>query len=237
MRTHARLIAPSAVVVMIFASACSPARSVRQGARVQPTPEAALTPTATEALSVRDLPAPERQVIQRGSMKLEVERVVPARERVEAVVAAVGGQVERLTASSDHSADYQLRIPTARLDAAMDSIALIGAVKDRSLAVDDVTEQVVDVEARLQSLRATRDRLRQLLDRAASVPDVITVERELARVQAELESLQARLESLRGLAAMSELNVKLDRPVVLGPLAALFVGAGRLLGKLFVVRS
>lgn len=222
---------------MILASACSPARSVRPAARVQPVPEAAPTPAAAEALSVRELPAPERQVIQRGSMRLEVEQVAPARERVEAIAAAIGGQVARLTASSDRSAEFQLRIPSARLGAAMDSIARIGAVKDRTLAVDDVTEQVVDVEARLQSLRATRDRLRQLLERAGSVPDVITVERELARVQGELESLQARLESLRGLAAMSELQVRIDRPVVLGPIGALFVGAGRLLGKLFVASS
>lgn len=89
---------------------------------------------------------------------------------------------------------------------------------------------------RARRLRASRDRLRQLLDRAATVQDVVAVERELARVQGQLESLEARLAALRGEVARSELFVRLEQKVVPGPLGAVLLGLGTLIGKLFVWR-
>jgi hypothetical protein len=169
-------------------------------------------------------------------MDVEVEELRPAQVRLERALGALGGRIAHLEVRENDRADYTLRVPANRLDALMDSVAVLGRVETRTVSATDVTEQVVDAEARLAALRASRDRLRQLLERASTVQDVITVERELARVQGELESLEGRLTALRGQVSMSELSARLDRRRVLGPLGLLLQGVSTLLMKLFVWR-
>lgn len=170
-------------------------------------------------------------------MESEVEELAAAQARLERALCALGGRVANMDAADkqliDH-VEYSLRVPSNHLDAMMDSIATLGRVKSRSVSAVDVTDQLIDVEARVQALRASRDRLRQLLERAATVQDVITVERELARVQGELDSLEGRLNTLKGQVALSELMVRLDRHVVLGPVGLALKGTGAVIGKLFV---
>ena len=189
-----------------------------------------LTPPSAGTQSI------EAQLLRRGSMEVEVEKLSDAQARLERAVASLAGQVARLEAREDSRAEYSLRVPAARLDALMDSAAAVGEVESRTVSVEDVTEQVIDTEARLSAFRASRDRLRQLLDRASSVQDVVAVERELARVQGEVESLEARLTALRGQVRLSELSVRLHQRPVLGPLGLLLAGAATLVTKLFVWR-
>lgn len=177
-----------------------------------------------------------RHLIRRGRMEVTVDEVQDARPRLERAAAALGAQVARLEAQEERRAQYLFRVPPEQLDALMDSAAALGAVDVRAVSVDDVTEQVVDIEARLVALRASRGRLLQLMEQSGSVGDVIMVERELARVQAELDSLEARLAFFRGRVALSELTVRLDQRIVLGPLGVLAAGVAKFIEKLFVWR-
>lgn len=169
-------------------------------------------------------------------MQLEVESPVGISTRVGDVVARLGGYVERSRESSGGGVEMTVRVPEPSLEQAMESVAQLGRVTRRDISADDVTESVVDLTARVGTLRAVRDRLRSLLERAGSINEIMTVERELARVQSDLDSLERRLEYLRGTASMAELNVGAARKRVLGPVAAVIVGAGRLLEKLFIWR-
>lgn len=178
----------------------------------------------------------ERLLARRASIAVTVDDVARGRERATAVAGALGGHVQHATSSSDGRADLVLRVPAARLDAALDSMAALGDERRRTVGADDVTEESVDLDARLANLRALRDRLRQHLERATTVADVIAVERELARVQSELDALEARRAALRSSVAMARLEVALERRVVLGPLGLVLAGALRLVGKLFVWR-
>lgn len=176
-----------------------------------------------------------RHLIRVGNLRVTVEKVEDARARLERVVGAVGAQIVRSEMHEDR-VEYLLRVPAPTLDAAMDSLAALGKVERRSLSLHDVTDQIIDAEARLATLRASRDRLRQLIERSSSVSDVVAVERELGRVQAELESLEGRLAAVQGRVTMSELTVRLDQRVILGPLGLLGAGIGKVIEKLFVWR-
>jgi predicted nucleic acid-binding Zn-ribbon protein len=165
-----------------------------------------------------------------------VQRIAVAQQRFENAAGSLGAQVSRLDTRERQRAEYYVRVPPERLDALMDSAAVLGDVASRTVSAQDVTEQVVDVEARLSVMRASRDRLKQLMERGTSVTDVIAVERELARVQSEIESLEARLAALEGSIARSDLTVSVEQRHVLGPLGVVAVGAGKALGKLFVWR-
>ena len=177
-----------------------------------------------------------QQIIRRGRVDVTVERITVAQQRFEHAAGALGAQVSRLDAREQEHAQYYVRVDPDRLDALMDSAAVLGNVGSRGVSAEDVTEQVVDVEARLGVMRASRDRLTQLMERGTTVTDVIAVERELARVQSEIESLEARLAALKGRVARSDLTVSMEQRRVLGPLGLVAVGVGKVLGKLFVWR-
>ena len=177
-----------------------------------------------------------REIIRRGHRGGSVEKVDESRQRLERAAASLGAELAHLDAKGEEHAEYEFRVPPEHLVPVMDSAAALGAVGERAINVDDVTDQVVDAQGRLASLRASRDRLRALMEHADGVTDVITVERELARVQGEIESLENRLAALQGQVAMSELKVRLDRRHVLGPIAVVGSGIGKFFQKLFIWR-
>jgi hypothetical protein len=227
--SHHRPVAAAAALIVL--AACSTAApSIASHARAS---SAAPSPARAGAL-LPDVMAAQ-MLVRRAALDVEVAEPDPAAARARAIVAGFGGYVER-EQRGDRSADFTLRVPEARLDAALDSLATLGNVTGRRLSTEDVTGQVVDLDARRASLAATRDRLRRLLDGASGVADVITVERELARVQGDLDAMDGRLQYLRSSAAMASIELDVKRRVVLGPLGALFRGLGLALGKLFVIR-
>ena len=198
--------------------------------------EQVAAPDDAATLGAVDASQAQRHLVRRGYIGVAVAELAPARARLERAVAATGAQVSHAEVNDDTRAQYTLRVPPAQLAPLMDSVAVLGDVDSRTVSAQDVTAAVVDAEARLAALRASRDRLTQLLERAASVQDVISVERELARVQGEIESLDARLQAMRGQVALSELDVRIRRKPVLGPLGVVFAGLLTVVEKLFIWR-
>jgi hypothetical protein len=215
----------TATVVVLLLTACS-------SHAFKATPPASPV-TERPGLGLQSL---AQQIIRRGRVDVTVPRITIAQQRFESAAGALGAQVSRLDAREQERAEYYVRVAPERLDALMDSAAVLGDVASRAVSAQDVAEQVVDVEARLGVMRASRDRLKQLMDRGASVADVIAVERELARVQSEIESLEARLAVLNASVARSDLTVSMEQRRVLGPLGVVAVGIGKVFGKLFVWR-
>ena len=174
-------------------------------------------------------------MLRAANAEVVVESVATAHVRLVAIATSLGGRVER-EVMTDRSATLLLRIPDARLEAALDSAARIGDVTRRSISAQDVTTAVIDLDARIASLVAARDRLRELHARAATVSEILEVESALARIQGELDGLEGRRAYLRDAAALSQLEVELHRKIVLGPLGVVAKGVGWALEKLFVWR-
>ena len=174
-------------------------------------------------------------MIRSANAEVVVESVATAHLRLVAIATSLGGRVER-EVMTDRSATLLLRIPDARLEAALDSAARIGDVTRRSITAEDVTTAVIDLDARIASLVAARDRMRELHARAATVSEILEVENALARIQGELDGLEGRRAYLRDATALSQLEVELHRRIVLGPLGVVAKGVGWALEKLFVWR-
>jgi hypothetical protein len=204
----------------------------RAGVRA-PAPE----PSAEMSTAVNAPVATDARVLVRtAAIELEVESVPNAVSAATALTNRLGGYVESSSQRSEGSARLIVRVPSASLDASLDSLSRIGKVESRSVTATDVTAEARDLDARVVTLRATRDRLRQLLDRSASVADIAAVEAQLARVQQDLDSLEARLKSLRTDVALSSVTVEFDRRHVLGPLGLVATGLAWVVEKLFVWR-
>jgi hypothetical protein len=213
------------------------------GAAVACTP-AARTPATRQAIRVSEIstapiartPQQTRVIVRRAALEIEVEEVRPALDRATRLAALLEGYAENVRTTEEKAAYLTLRVASTRLVEALDSLASLGKVTDRSLSEQDVTPQSIDLEARVASFRAARDKLRELLDRAATVADAVAAQAELARVQAELDSLEGQLRALESSVALSEISVTLNRRIVLGPLGVVGMALAQLLGKLFVWR-
>lgn len=192
-------------------------------------------PDATRMMGPPTVEQSERTIIRTAAMRVAVRDLAPARMRAVALVEAAGGTVDRET-GMERILELRLRVPEARLDATLDSLARLGGVQHRVVTIEDHSVQAADLDARVRNLAAARDRLRALLDRAANVTEVVAVEAELARVQGELDGLSAQLAVLRGRAAMSTIDLTLERELVLGPLGVAAKGVGWVLAKLFIWR-
>lgn len=237
LRTDRARCAGVAVLLSAAAlSACAGGAVARRGAPGGGGQVAAQIARPEAASTALPAQTAERLLVRHASLALDVERPSEVPPRATALATALGGYVQSASEVAGGGVHLTLRVPAPSLDAAIDSLARLGRVRSRTLRADDVTEQAVDLEARLATLRGARDRLRELQGKAATVADLLAAERELTRVQGELDGLEARLKFLRNSVALAELTLDARRPVVLGPLGVVFVGLGRLVAKLFVLR-
>ncbi|MBB4636156.1 DUF4349 domain-containing protein [Longimicrobium terrae] len=205
------------------------------GASMEAAPPAS-GPLMLEELTVQPRGAQQRQVAQQAGLSLVANDLPAVARTADSMATALGGFVETSEMRGDDGLRMVLRVPAPSLDAALDRLASMGRVRQRSIRRQDVTAQATDLDARLTNLRTLRDRLRAHLSQSSAVGDLIQVERELARVQGEIDALEAAQRGLQGRVALSGIQLDAERPQVLGPLGLLLTGVASLIGKLFVIR-
>lgn len=161
------------------------------------TPES--TPTVADALSPTAAPhdpadAPEidaRQVIYTAVMVLSVFDIDAVAELLESMPQRYGGWIE-----SRYDYQITLRIRAERLFEAMDQLAELGIVLDKSLLAEDVTAEYVDLASRIRILEQIVARLEALLAKATTVEEALQIRVELDRMRIELEAARVRMRAL-----------------------------------------
>lgn len=171
---------------------------------------------STEAISAEDDSSVriDEQIIKTANISLEVANATDAVAEISSLTSNLGGFIQSQSIYSyddDASGNVTARVPAAKLDVFLDSLAEIGEVLSRSVDAQDVTIEVVDLEARIGTLQESITRLRALQQDATSVADLVAVETELANRQAELESLQARRDYLSRQVDMSTVYISIDQ--------------------------
>lgn len=204
-----------AILAVLGLAACSVA-----GAKTAPESEAPAmvrgyvagvdVAVAQAEYTLEDVADDDRLLVRKGALTLRTANPEEVGARARERVRAAGGYLVQQRNDS-----FVFRIPAARFPEAFDAVAAMGAVVQRSLDVQDVTDEVRDLELRLKNARALRDRYAQILERAEKVEDVLALERELAKVTGEIERLEAQLENRQRDIAFSLLALTLER--VAGP--------------------
>jgi uncharacterized protein DUF4349 len=156
-------------------------------------------------------------VIRTGQAFVEVEKLDPAVLRIRQLAAQVGGYIANSSMSGGHDqirqATLEIKIPSAKYDEAVSSLAAIGKVETVNTSAQDVGEEFVDVTARVTNARRLEERLISLLsNRTGKLDEVLRVERELARVREEIERYEGRLRFLSSRVAMSTLTITIHEP-------------------------
>lgn len=172
----------------------------------------------------------EQYVIANANLSVYVEDVSAAAERARSIASELGGRISDFNLNTGGfypvepsvqgggsakdefvSGSLTIRVPSDKLETAIERIGELGRVESSSESEYDVTLQRVDLAARLDNLKASESRMRELLSQATNVDETVRVESELSRLRGEIDSLQGQLDYLDDSIEMSSLSVYLQK--------------------------
>ena len=155
----------------------------------------------------------DRKLIKTGDLSFECKDLSETRNEIEVAVKQYGGFIvnERLYHGYDKKTsnqDLKIRVPSENFDALVSDISR-GAkrVDQRSIEIEDVTEQYLDTETRLSVKRELEARYRELLSDAENVKDILAIEEQLAKLREDIESAEGKLKRLDDQVTLSTLDV------------------------------
>ena len=106
---------------------------------------------------------------------------------------------------------YTLRVPTENLNAFLDALSGMNAVKtSRQIGAEDATKNYRDIEARINVLNQKEVRLQELLEDAETVEQLLLIEDNLSETIAEREILQSQLDNIDDLIDYTQVYVQLS---------------------------
>ena len=113
-----------------------------------------------------------------------------------------------------------LRVPEPNLDATMAELARLGAVRDRSQRMEDITAQTVSARDRLQDAKAERRSLLRQLEDAVTLQATAALRARLRDVSAEIEAARAAVRRVTNRSAFSTVSVALVADAAAAPAGA-----------------
>jgi hypothetical protein len=188
---------------------------------VAPTPTSPTTPVLARGEDA-ELVRAKRMVDIQANIRIEVQSVSAAAQRVRDLMKKSGGLITNETSSEESAsapqANFTLRVPVSRSDDVFRALDGLGVTRSRQIEATDIGKQYYDSVLRLRNLEITRDRLEQILKQATNVKDVLTIEAELTRLRGEMEQIKGQLRYLQDRAAFATIHLNLftrqDQPVV-----------------------
>ncbi|EEV20459.1 hypothetical protein TREVI0001_0451 [Treponema vincentii ATCC 35580] len=138
----------------------------------------------------------ERQLIKEGSLDFETSDIMETRQHIETLVqkykAYISQEDERTTASRIYQ-DITVRIPKTHFDSFLSELS--GDIKkfdNKSITVQDVTEEFIDSTARLAVKKETEQGYLRLLNQAKTIKDILDIQNELQDIRSDIESIDRR---------------------------------------------
>jgi hypothetical protein len=188
---------------------------LREPAPDAAAPEAAAGSTAsTESAAV---PPGKRKVEREVQLALRVDsgKLQDASDGVVATTQRFGGYVADSQVSArgrGGDASFTLRIPTAKLDAAIAQLSKLGHVAALDQSSKDITSAFTSVGDRLSDARAERKALVRALAKADTEGQIAALRERIRQNRSTLASLTAELKSLRTRADMATVDVTVRAP-------------------------
>ncbi len=176
--------------------------------------------TAPEARTAKaQSPVSRSQLVKKAELALRVNSIDKSIRAVSQLIQKQQGDLLNLEDNKPYQQNYgqtasmQMRVPQAKLESTLDSIAQLGTVERRTITAEDVSNQLVDNAARLRNFRKQESTLLKIMERAGSIPNVLQVSQELSQVRQSIEQLDAQLKSLRNQVAYSTITLSLEEAI------------------------
>jgi hypothetical protein len=153
----------------------------------------------------------QRRVQRSASLTLAAPRrdIDKVASQVGDVTATLGGFVAASSVSSSSGGDLQLRVPSDRLDTAIQRLSKLGRVRDLSRRSLDITSQVVSARERLTDARTERESLLRQLANADTVNETESIRARLRIVSQEIAAARTSLKRVNNRANFANVSVQL----------------------------
>lgn len=153
----------------------------------------------------------DRKLIKKGYISFESSNVNKTKRQINKLVSKYDGYIGNEQINKDYneiSHSLTVRIPSKHFDAFLEGIASVTKeLEDKSISVEDVTEEFIDVKARIETKKVVEARYKELLERANSIEEILKVENQIGNLRAEIESMEGRLRYLKNRIGLSTLNI------------------------------
>jgi len=127
-----------------------------------------------------------------------------------------------------------IRVEAKHLKTAMDEIALLGKVTNKTSFGEDVTDQYADFAIRLENAEKARMRYLELLSKAENVQAALLVEKELERLNETIELMKGQMNRIDHLSTYSTITVYLKEKKKPGIIGYIGIGVFKAVKWLFV---
>jgi hypothetical protein len=156
----------------------------------------------------------QRLVSRNSSLSLLVKDVPTAIREIQSQAQSLGGFLVNSSLSrpdSNASGDISVRVPSEKLDEAMDQIKSLGLkTVYESVVGRDLTDQYEDIQTRLDLLESIKTKYQSILSSATRVQDILEVQREIINTQSQIDSLKGQQLYLEKSASLSLISVSLS---------------------------
>jgi hypothetical protein len=156
----------------------------------------------------------QRLVSRNSSLSLLVKDVPTAIREIQSQAQSLGGFLVNSSLSrpdSNASGDISVRVPSEKLDEAMDQIKSLGLkTVYESVVGRDLTDQYEDIQTRLDLLESIKTKYQSILSTATRVQDILEVQREIINTQSQIDSLKGQQLYLEKSASLSLISVSLS---------------------------
>jgi hypothetical protein len=137
----------------------------------------------------------------------EIDRVAAESGRI---ASDLGGFVASSSVSSREGGRLHLRVPSSRLDIAIQRLSDLARVRGLSRESQDITSVVVSARERVNDARAERESLLRQLAAATTVNETESIRARLRIVSREIASARARLRSANNRARFADVGVRIE---------------------------
>ena len=175
--------------------------------------------------------AAKRKVLYTANLTVVVAEPDSAVARTVRLAETMGGFMSNTSSNS-----ARIRVPAARFDEAMATIAAYGKLRTQYVAGQDVTDEFLDLGIRLENAEKSRARYLELLARAETVEATLAVERELERLNEVIDRYKGQRQRMDRLERFSTIDVNFPQRAKPGPLGYVFQGLYAGVRWLFVRR-
>lgn len=234
-----KVLALSLVLLMLLGACASPKVSAPMAEmdaiygvpsaynRNSPEPEA---PEESSEAGESTAQVEERLVIKNAEMRVSVADPTEAMQAVTQLAKRLGGFVVTSESQSANNASggyksawISIRIPTAKLDDALQAIRDLAAdgkdgVLSESVSGQDVTADFVDSQSRIRNLEAAENQLMTLMENTSDLEQTLRVFKELTRTRQEIEVLKGHVKYLQEAASMSMISATFVAEASLKPI-------------------
>jgi hypothetical protein len=157
----------------------------------------------------------ERRKVERSAaitLGVQPRRIDLAAQQISDLADDRGGFVVSSSVASSRTGGggtITLRVPERNLNATMTELARLGAVRDRSQRMEDITAQSASARDRLQDARAERRALLRQLEDATTLQAAAAIRARLRDVAAEISAAEAGVRRVNNRAAFATVTVTL----------------------------